>query len=1223
MRRGLVCGIFLTMVAFASALHAQDSLTIHRDVISGLVTNDSSKGLAGVEVIISMAPDRSFLKTLTDQSGHYEIVAEHGTGDYLVHVSAPAMKTVRKRVTRQGVDSVFVVNVTLKGEGAEQLTAVQVTAERPTPSRNGDYGLAPGTGAMEHTGLGDVKGAVTPDLAGNIAAIAATNPTLLVTPNGVSTGGVASQQNSTTLNGMSFQGTDIPRDAVTGVRVRTSVYDPSEGWFGSAQQAVALSSGSLLVMRHAHLTLDAPLLQYTDPYSRQVGQQFTNFQASIGGAGALNRDRMEYNYGVQGSRRVADGISLSSASDDVLERANIAPDSAARLLGALGTLGVPLDGQTQRTTNTASFIGLIGSRAIDLSTFRPTRTEWDIVGYAKAARTSNIASSPTSTRGYSGVTSNGIASLQAHLSTYVHDVYLMDARSAVSVAHTSTSPFKKLPAGVVFLDSDMGDGTGGVSAISFGGNSSIASELTQSTWETAANIKLYSPGSATHRIKIAADSRLDSWRQAIGSNSAGMFVFNSIGEVAANSPISFTRTLNVPTQSATVWNGFLSAGDWWHKSDAFQLLYGARLEGDRFLTAPQYNETVARVFGARTDFTPNTVHVSPRIGFTYTMRQSRSAADYSIVPISGGPIGYLRGGVGEFRTLMSPELVAGVSARTGLAAASRTITCVGSATPSPLWSQYAVDPSLIPSDCIGGAAQSAFVDAAPGVELLDRSYTAPRSWRANLAYGSAFHGVAFSVEGLYSLNINQPGLTDLNFMNSQQFITSDENRPVYVSSPAIVPGSGALVLTSSRQDSSFGQVLNHVSSLKSVGRQVTFSISPDIKDLKGWFMSMAYTISDTRSFSSGFDNSTFASPTVREWSRGGFDARHRMVLQGGVSKGGLTVTLFGRIQSGFPFTPMIGSDVNGDGFVNDRAFIFDPARASDPSLVLGMKSLMQSSQGNVSQCLASQLQRAASSNSCEGPWTASLNAQMDYRFAAPRTRQHASVTLALMNPLGGLDQALHGVDHLRGWGTSTLPDPVLYNVRGFDPVAKRYLYEVNSRFGDTRPSAGVARVPFGISLDFSIDLAPPSDEQLVEMQVKPGRNGHSGQRLSAATIRRRYDMIMPDPFRAIIEESDSLMLSRNQVDALTEAGDKYDALREPILAELSEYLGGLGDHYSSHEILRKQNDAFAAVWDLGHSWIRQTLPGILNRFQLKMLPWPASQFYTEPASVTGKDILSR
>lgn len=1220
----LFVSAFVTSACVATGiLHAQDSLATHREIIRGTVVSDSARGLAGVEIVVSMAPDRSFQRSHTDDQGRYEIVFEHGTGDYLVHASAEGMQTVRKRVTRRGKDSLLVVNIILQREGAQQLSAVNVRSRRPTPSRNPDTGAAPGTGAMERAADG-VSAAISPDEAGSLRAIAATVPGVLLTPSGISVGGAAPEQNSTTLNGMSFPGADIPRDAGTYVRVRTSVYDPSEGWFGGAQQAVELGSGIPLATRQGHFTADAPFLQYTDPYSDQLGHRFTNVQGSLGGTGFADREQLEYNYGVQADRRTAGTISLVSAPATVLRQAGVAPDSATRLLSALEAIGVPTGRLGPHVSSSGSFIGSIGSRPFDFTAFRPTRTVWQLVAYATASREGNFATSPTSTPGYSAARSSDVVSLQAHLSSYIHDVYLASAQSAISRSNARTTPSLDLPAGVLLLTSDPGDDFAGVSGVHFGGNSALARDLVRWTWETSGDLKLYPPDAAAHRIKIAGDSRIDTWRAADASDASGTFAFNSIADLAQNQPISFSRALNPQTQSAAVWNGFLSIGDFWKESDRFQLLYGARLEADHFLTALQYNPAIASAFGQRTDFTPNRFHVSPRLGFTYTIRGEAGGVTTSpLGQFNNAPTGYIRGGIGEFRAILSPAIAATASAQTGLPSATQSLDCVGAATPIPVWTAYASNPAAIPTGCIGAGAGRGFVDAAPSVGLFDRSYTAPRSWRANLAYGSVVKGIVYSVEGLYSLNLDQSGRTDLNFANQIQFTTPTEGRPIYVRPGSIVPASGALVSTGSRRDQSFGSVVDNVSNLRSVSRQATFSLSPDLDGVKRWFGSLSYTLADTRAIASGFDNSTFGSPAERTWARGDFDVRHRILLQGGISGEHIAFTLFGRFQSGFPFTPLVGSDVNGDGLVNDRAFIFDAGRPEDSSLAAGMRSLLHSAQANVRRCLMGQLGRAAAANSCEGPWTASLNAQLDVRFMFPRTHRSTRIAFAFDNPLGGLDQLLHGVDHLHGWGTSALPDPVLYNVRGFEPATNQFRYAVNPRFGDTRPSVGIGRLPFRVSLDLSFDLGAPIDIQFVEMQLKPGRRGYPGTRLDARTIKRRYDMVTPDPFSAILEQSDSLMLSIEQVESLQQTELKYKAERDSILVRLADYLSNVGDDFVARDAARRQNDALGAVWDLGRTYVKRALPAALNRYQLRMLPWPADRLYTARLGVHGLALASR
>ena len=62
--------------------------------------------------------------------------------------------------------------------------------------------------------------------------------------------------------------------------------------------------------------------------------------------------------------------------------------------------------------------------------------------------------------------------------------------------------------------------------------------------------------------------------------------------------------------------------------------------------------------------------------------------------------------------------------------------------------------------------------------------------------------------------------------------------------------------------------------------------------------------------------------------------------------------------------------MNGDGRANDRAFVFDPATASDPALAAAMGSLLANGSGYARDCLRRQVGRIADRNSCVGPWTA-------------------------------------------------------------------------------------------------------------------------------------------------------------------------------------------------------------------------------------------------------------
>ena len=250
-----------------------------------------------------------------------------------------------------------------------------------------------------------------------------------------------------------------------------------------------------------------------------------------------------------------------------------------------------------------------------------------------------------------------------------------------------------------------------------------------------------------------------------------------------------------------------------------------------------------------------------------------------------------------------------------------------------------------------------------------------------------------------------------------------------------------------------------------------------------------------------------------------------------------------------------------------------------------------------------------------------LNAQIMYQGKLPFTRW-GSVALFFANPLGGLDQLVHGAEHLHGWGTFALPDPVLYAVRGFDPSANRFIYAVNSRFGDTRPNVTTTRAPFRVTLDISVNLAPEPYESFVKRWLRPGRHGFEGPRMTAAAIKRNYDRVIQDPYREILAESDSLLLNRTQVDSLTHAQSSYRAARDSVLLEFTTYLANQGDDYDVKEATKRQLAAFEATTELGHVSIRRVLPTILDKLQLRMLPYPADRLLAAPDDVHGQNALN-
>lgn len=1227
-RRLLMCLLGITWVgpvARAAGQAPADSVS-RTEIVTGRVTSDSGVGIAGASIAVTMGPTRTSQMTTTDASGRWSTTFIGGTGDYLVHVVASGWQTFRKRVTRGDAgmpargssDSTFVVDATLHHARTPQLAAVRVEAQRQKPERRGGQSgpPLPDVGAAEEAVSG-VIGNVLPSEAGSLIAAGLTTPGAVNDGAGLSVLGLGSGQTNATLGGLAFPGASLPRDAAISTKVTTSTYDPARGWFGGAQIATELTPGYLFSFRRGHITGDLPQLQATDEAGRRLGQRVTSLDLSLGGDGAWLDDRAVYNYGVQVSRRTQDAPTLFDGDVAALRAAGVSADSAGRLISELTTLGVPLGrADQQRSTDRASFVLRLDKPQMDFKSFEPTRTTYGVTAFGSRESSEGVGLSPTTTSGAGGrslATSGGV---QASYSAYVGpENWLADFRTGLSLSDEQNDPYLARAAGRVLVASDANNPTApfqsatGLQSLLFGGNGYLESRRRTSLWESQAELRFFAPGRATHRLTLSADARLDGLHLDPAVDRYGTYSFASLADVENNAPTSYSRVLAAPAQHARVWNAYLALGDYWRVQSHLQLMYGVRVEGNRYLTRPSYNDALDAALGVRADQVPNSIGVSPRLGFTWNIGGAGDRYGFSALGSSRiVRASVLRGGLGEFRNMLGPGIVADVMNATGLANATNQLFCAGASVPKPDWSA-----ANAPTSCLADAGGVAIADAAPSVRALSPAFTAPRSWRANLSWSSQYRGLAYGLEGIASLNVDQPSLTNVNFTGARQFTVPIEGRPIFVSPAAVVPTSGILDPVAARRDAAFGTVLVQSSDRRSLSRQLTLSLAPANPPLGTWILFGSYTLARTTDRQRGFDGAAFGDPRELRWGRGDLDVRHQFLLQGGYQWTGVALTAFARVQSGRPYTPMIGGDVNGDGLANDRAFSFDPSElrtAGDTALANELQRLGQRAPQSVRSCLEHATGHAFGRNACDGPWTATLNARLDLSAERLHLSHRATIGLTFQNILGGIDQLLHG-NNLKGWGSPTLPDPVLYQIRGFDPATQRFHYQVNPQFGDTRPEAVAFRTPFRVTIDVRLDLSRPIAEQQLDQFLKPGRSGRPGPKLSAADLKRRYLRAVPDPYEAILAESDSLLLTHAQFDTLTRLDSIYRARMDSVWSPLVEYLTNLGDQYDAADALARQEAATDAAWENTRLELHRTLPTILLPIQRQLLPWPAGMLLRE------------
>ncbi|MEW5917350.1 MAG: hypothetical protein AB1762_13135, partial [Gemmatimonadota bacterium] len=751
-------------------------------------------------------------------------------------------------------------------------------------------------------------------------------------------------------------------------------------------------------------------------------------------------------------------------------------------------------------------------------------------------------------------------------------------------------PLLVMPAGRVQVSSQLDGGETGIATLVFGGNTGLPQDGETRTLE-ATNEVSWLTDDGNHRFKLGGLLNISQFEEDVTTNRWGTFSFNSLADFEAGRAATFTRTLAPRIREGAGTNAAVYVGDVWRASRTLQVTYGLRAEGARFGKTPEFNPAVDAAFGYRTDRVPTEMHVSPRVGFTWTLapRPARSAAGdgrtAGFAPQAmRAPWLILRGGIGEFRSAPSTQLVAAAAGATGLPNNESQLVCIGSGVPAANWAQFITNPAAVPTQCAAGQP-SQVPTALPNVAVFGDDFAAPRAWRASLGASRPLRQrYNLNVELSYARGVAQTGYRDANLQTTPRFtLVTEDGRPVFVDVGTIIPTTGATSVLASRLNPAFGQVLVTSSDTKSDSRQLTVSLGGITT--RGAIFNISYTRarSKDQGSGSGFGRfggggfgglggaTTAGNPNIREWATSDFERRHSFV--GSITwpfGQGLEITAFGRMSSGAPFTPLVSGDINGDGARNDRAFLFDPAAATDTTVAGGMRRLLASAPSAVRGCLTDQLGSIAKRNSCTGLWQPSLDFQTNWRPNFWGLNRRLAISLVTVNTLGGLDELLHGSRNLRGWGQFRGQDNTLLYVRGFNPATNSYRYDVNERFGASRSGANGIRVPFQLGFNARYTLGPDRMRDMIQAMrggrgrggagpgagtgMAPGRGG-----AGAAGPAGIAEMLSrANPVNAIIQMKDSLALSEEQIIKLQPLSDSLAARNGALGAEVRKLMQDAG-----------------------------------------------------------------
>ena len=1171
-----------------AALAAQVGVTT--DVISGRVTDASGQPVAAAQIEAVSVESGVRRTTTTRADGRYTIVFPEGGGQYRLRAVALGFAPATMNLQRTADEDVLTANFRL-GEQAIQLQGIQATAQRTPPPGRGD------AGSTERFVPSELVNRL-PLEDNDPARIATLSPGVVATTSADSTEqrgsfSVAGQRqslNQVTLDGTSFASAltggqagggsplSLPQEGLRGTQVVTNSYDVARGQFAGGQVALTTRSGTNNFSGSFNWQLRDPTLQ-GGAGRPEWGGGFTQNRFSGGFGGPIKRDKLFYYLSFSGQRRTDQLFSLTPGDADAVTALGVSPDSVSRFLDVLqGRYGVTgRTGRFDRTVDALSLLGRVDWAMNERHTLA-LRGHLNLSGQERARigfleTLENGGESDTDSRG-------GILTLTSRFG----GGWINELRASLTEDRREQLPYAQVPEGRVRVSSTLPDGERGVATLAFGGDRSLPTNTRETVLELSNELSFLFRDQ--HRIKLGGLVNHTGFEQQSTFNRLGSFEFASLEDFAAGLPSRFTRTLTPRVTQGGGINAAIYLGDTWRPRTELQLTFGLRAEASRFDDEPAFNPRVEQLFGRRTDRLPAELHLSPRAGFSWRLSEQ------------GEPLRIVRGGFGEFRGRAPFSLYATALDQTGLEGSESQLVCVGPAVPTPDWAAYAADPSTIPTTCAAGGP-GVGVPRRPNVSVFGDGFSAPRSWRASLGLQNQVRRtLGFSVDLSQAWGVALFDVRDLNLRPDAPItLPAEGNRPVYVPAGAIVPTTGEVAFFASRRDQELAHVFEIDSNLRSTTTQVTLGVNGLLPRPRVLF-SASYTWMRSRDQSSfsggspqfGFQNVPVAGdPNVREWATSDLERRHQVILTAGLPLSqAVELTFIGRATSGQPFTPMVGGDINGDGVRNDRAFVFDAATAYDTALANGMARLLAGADDRVADCLRSQAGRIAGRNSCRGPWFTTLDARGTFRPELPRLGRRLSISLDAQNLFAGLDLLLHGQDGLHGWGQQGFGrDETLLYPRGFDPVERRFVYEVNEQFGEQR-TRRTGFSPFQVQLSARLNVGRQQQGggfagglgaiALGGFGGGGGGGGGGGDRGGFGGIFRQgggvdvdalLDRLIPEPVSAILLLRDTLRITDEQAARLQTIVDSVKAKNDPVREEIRAAVQAAGANPDPQTIFQR------------------------------------------------------
>jgi hypothetical protein len=1015
---------------------------------------------------------------------------------------------------------------------------------------------------------------------------------------GFSVLGLGSEQSRTTFNGIPVASLTLPRSTPVVARLNTSPHDVSKGGFSGGLLNVQPLPAWNFITTNLGISIQPLLSGANDPVARLSPREERNFSADFAHTAPLRWDKAAYTLSAQIGRRSRPTTSIATLSNDMVRALGTTREAATGFQEALAAAGVPL-GSSARSdevvTNQGSFLG-----RIDLTPSTKRRTS--VTTVASYSGVNELGLTPTSTPGIGRSSSSLDHSVQLSDDRTIRGIVQNEFTVGYSASRYRTSRLSSIPAGITYLHSELDSQS--VVPASFGGGA-VGPQLDRRSLFQFSNSSAWYSGNGEHLWKLSLDGQEDRLHDRSEGLTHGQYTFASVDKIAVNSATTYIRDFGNSIARAQFRTISGSLGDTWQREAGFSFQYGIR--ADAYMPDPQTSGKLFTDLSTLSDHVGSPgwrIELSPRAAFSrkFTLSPARSGVAARRLVLSGG--------VGGFRATNADAVITPLTQAGWQSSAARRITCTGDAVPQPDWESFN-SAAAIPTECARTASPNS-QDSTVDVTVLDKRFAAPASWRADLAASSRIRALRVELGGVASWNVGQADIRDFNQIDRPAFALSNEGgRPVFVG-PSAISSGGNVFTHSNRIDPAYGAVWVVGSGLRSFSRQISLSLSPANA---GPFARRNWRVSYIKSWATeqqrGFDGSTVGNPFSVDRVPGRFESRHQLLVTGSSVFGPsdkLEISGYARINSGFHFTPLVAQDINGDGLVNDRPWIFPDG--AEKSLGSALQKLLSDAPSYAANCISRQMGGFSAPQSCTGPWSISSTINFRIRGDVFKLSSRSRISLSIVNPAAIADRILHGGD-AHGWGQLPFVDQYLYTVTGFDHKTNQFIYAVNPTFGSSLSARSFSRNPFRINLSVFLPVGPTWGAQTVESDLAVGRT-RPGLRKTADDMANAQviAVIGFDPLSRIGRGSDSSSYSTSQRTAIREAISRRDSVLRTIFRQSAIAAESLGPRPSVEEkrdILHMRtlaNDSAVAALIVAGEAIR----AVLSIDQIERLP-AATRFY--------------